>query len=109
MEGQAVRHVHAIDLGSLIRSSSEGRRLDELYGPFVELLEEHDFDPELAGAVRLGREAAESVGVQAARALREVLVDERLSANLVSDMGGVVQRVRLRLTAFTAGVAATTT
>lgn len=73
----------AVDLQTIIGWYWTGALLDELYDTEVELLEEHGFDPELAGAHRRGRHMAELLG-DTTGAVLSILDDDHL-AKLVAD------------------------
>lgn len=66
----------AIDVGTILRAYSEGADLEDLYEHDPALLDRFDFDPLLAGAARLGAEAAVLLDPES----RQVLRSERRSA-----------------------------
>ncbi len=63
----------AIDVGTILRAYSEGAYLEELYEHDAVLLERFEFDPLLAGAARLGAEAAVLLDPASRQVLRSEL------------------------------------
>jgi predicted nucleotidyltransferase len=80
----------AIDLRYILLAYSEGRYLDALYTEHEDLLERNDFDPQLAGAERLGVEAATTIGTTGRAAARTVLHPAEKLARLAAAMGTAV-------------------
>jgi predicted nucleotidyltransferase len=52
----------AVDLKAILCAYHEGRYFEELYAEYGSLLDKHDFDHQLAGAERIGREACALIG-----------------------------------------------
>jgi len=76
--------------------------LDELYDDDPALLVQHGFDPQLAGAARLGREAAATLSQVGQKMILEFLTDDSLTA-LAAAMGGRPGVHRQVLTAYRSG------
>lgn len=94
--------VDAVDLDTIIGWYSVGPFLDEAYAD-VEVLAANGFDPELAGAHRLGVDITSLLGSDAASALDAILTDAAL-ARLANDMPTRVVDHHARLSALRAGV-----
>lgn len=77
----------AIDLKSILLAYHQGGHLDVLYTEHLDTLEKYEFDPALAGAARMGREARFLVAAADHALLHAVLEDDLLRA-LASDMDG---------------------
>lgn len=92
----------AIDLKTIVSAYQEGPYFDELYTAHQELLVRHDFDPLLAGAERIGREAR-SLVASADRAIVTGVLGPALLAALAGDMGGRVDSNRALLAAYKNG------
>ena len=78
----------AIDVGTILRAYSTGAYLEELYERDASLLERFEFDPLLAGAARLGAEAAVLLDPESRRVLRTALAGEGVLDALAARMGG---------------------
>ena len=96
----------AIDLRTILLAYSDGPYLDELYQDWEHVLALHDFDPQLAGAHRLGVDVRHTLGEPIAENCRQIIAaesdrDDRLAA----EMGGSVSRNRLLLDAVRRGAA----
>jgi predicted nucleotidyltransferase len=94
----------AIDLRSILISYSEGAYFDELYTRHVPLLERYDFDPQLAGAHRMGAAARTALDESGASYFTELL--DRACELLPGHMGGPPNRNQELLGAFCAGLSA---
>lgn len=78
----------AIDLRSILRVASEGIHLESLYTEHELILARHDFDPTLAGAERIGRDAGRLLAPADRQAVTSVLGSPELRHTLASDMRG---------------------
>lgn len=94
----------AVDLAEIIGWYASGRLLDELYDTAVALLERYDFDPDLAGAHRLGRHMGEMLGIAAASVLARF--DDHGAGRLAADMPQTVADRSASLNALRQGLAA---
>jgi predicted nucleotidyltransferase len=93
----------AIDLRTILDAYSSGQYLDELYDDDPGLLEQHGFDPLLAGAARLGREAAATLSQVGQKMILEFLTDDDSLTALAAAMGGRPGIHRQVLTAYRSG------
>ncbi|HYU04082.1 MAG TPA: nucleotidyl transferase AbiEii/AbiGii toxin family protein [Jatrophihabitantaceae bacterium] len=96
----------AIDLRTILQTYSDGPYLDRLYDASEHILAAYDFDPQLAGAHRLGVELRNTLGAAIAEDCRQIIAaeadrDDRLAA----EMGGSIEHNRLLLNATSAGAA----
>ncbi|MGH3714790.1 MAG: nucleotidyl transferase AbiEii/AbiGii toxin family protein [Micromonosporaceae bacterium] len=96
------RHDSA-DIAVLLRSYSEDWNLDRLYGDAA-LLEQFDFDAELAGAALLGRDVARLVGTGGGRLVSLLSGDLNGAGLLPYDMPGRTDQNRARRAAFLRGL-----
>lgn len=96
----------AIDLKSIISAYHEGPYLDELYTDHGILMVKHDFDPRLAGAERIGREASTLVAPENLGFVTSLLDSPGQFDLLAADMGGLVRENRSLLTAYRQGFSA---
>ena len=78
----------AIDLRSLLRVASEGRYLEGLYTDHEMILAKNDFDPVLAGAERIGRDAGRLLAAGDREAVTSILDSSDLLHALAADMRG---------------------
>jgi predicted nucleotidyltransferase len=81
----------AVDLLILLRLYGAAGNEDRLYGEEVDLLESSGFDPVLAGARLLGRDAARICGIAATRVVVDrlgALLRRELEGQLLRDAGG---------------------
>jgi predicted nucleotidyltransferase len=95
----------AIDLKSILHAYHEGPYFDELYTEHQPLLDKHGFDPALAGAERIGREANALIAPTDRRVVTDLLRSERILGALAADMGGRVRENRVQLSAYRDGFA----
>jgi predicted nucleotidyltransferase len=95
----------AIDLKSIIYAYHEGPYLDELYTRHQPLVEKHEFDPRLAGADRIGREANALIAPANTRFVTDILDSPAKFDLLAADMGGLVRENRSLLAAYRSGFA----
>jgi predicted nucleotidyltransferase len=93
----------AIDLKTILHAYHQGSYLDELYDNYLGLLEKHDFDPRLAGAERMGKEAILLIAPADRGVVADLLFGEELSSLIVSDMGGQPGENRALLSAYIEG------
>jgi predicted nucleotidyltransferase len=78
-----------VDLRTILLAYHAGPYLDALYEEYVDLLEQHDFDPMAAGAERIGRDAAALISdVDRDVILSTLLLPEDVLDALAADMGG---------------------
>ncbi|HEX5198409.1 MAG TPA: hypothetical protein VFW27_00570 [Actinoplanes sp.] len=95
----------AIDLKSIITAYHEGPYLDQLYVDHQELVELHEFDPRLAGAHRIGREARSLLARENPGFVTALLDSPEQFDLLAADMGGLVRENRSLLLAYSKGFA----
>jgi predicted nucleotidyltransferase len=97
----------AIDLRSILTAYSNGPHLEELYTEWEQVLSHYDFDPELAGAHRVGSEIRQTLGAAMADECCQIIGDEAEGNDrLAAEMAGTVRRNRLLLNATRAGAGA---
>jgi predicted nucleotidyltransferase len=94
----------AIDLRYILLAYSEGRYLDALYTEHEDLVERNDFDPQLAGAERLGVEAGAVIGASGRAAAMTVLRPAERMARLAAAMGTAVAANMTLLAAYARGL-----
>jgi predicted nucleotidyltransferase len=94
----------AVDLKTIIDAYHQGPYLDELYAEHEALLDRYGFDPALAGAERMGREAAALVAVDDRGTATDLLFSPELYDALCADMGGTVRANRALLGAYRDGL-----
>lgn len=95
----------AIDLKTIISAYHEGPNFDELYTQHEDLLEKHDFEPRLAGAERIGREARALMTTDNLGFMTDLLDSPEHFDLLAADMGGRVGENRSLLAAYRHGFA----
>lgn len=95
----------AIDLKTIIYAYHEGPYLDELYTKHQPLVEKHEFDPKLAGADRIGREAKALIAPDNTSFVTDLLDSPEQFDLLAADMGGLVRENRSLLLAYRDGFA----
>ena len=93
----------AVDLRTILLAASRGERFDLLYAEHPDVLERHDFDPELAGCEVLGTAARSIVADDATREVVGLLDEESLVGALSSAPGGDVARTRALVSAYRDG------
>lgn len=97
----------AIDLRSILTAYSNGPHLEELYTEWEQVLSHYDFDPELAGAHRVGSEIRQTLGAAMADECCQIIGEEAEGNDrLAAEMAGTVRRNRLLLNATRAGAGA---
>lgn len=95
----------AIDLKSIINAYHEGPYFDELYTEHVAYLENHGYEPRLAGAERIGREARELIAPENLGFVSGLLDSADRFDLLAADMGGLIRENRSLLAAYRQGFA----
>jgi predicted nucleotidyltransferase len=95
----------AIDLKSIVYAYHEGPYLEQLYVDHQELIETHEFDPKLAGAHRIGREARSLLAPENLGFITALLDSPEQFELLAADMGGSVRENRSMLLAYRKGFA----
>ena len=95
----------AIDLRSIIHAYSQGPYFDQLYADDAHqnYLVQHDYDPILAGASRMGHEASELIAGKTREKIRSLLIEEDFRERLAADMGGLIQTNLELVNAYRAG------
>jgi len=93
----------AIDLRSIIHAYSQGPYFDQLYDAHQNYLVQHDYDPILAGASRMGHEASELIAGNTREKIRSLLNEEDFRERLAADMGGLIQTNLELVNAYRAG------
>jgi len=95
----------AVDLATLLRTYSEGQRLDEIYAERnYALLELYEYDVPLVGAHLLGRDVRNDLGaIVAARCVEMVAEDQQGRQRLGTAMRGDIKDNLLLLDAFMSG------
>jgi len=95
----------AIDLKTILYAYHEGPYFEELYTEHDSLLVKHDYDPVLAGAERIGREADAIIASGNRSVVTDQLFPEELFGTLAAEMGGPVAENRELLSAYRDGFA----
>jgi predicted nucleotidyltransferase len=95
----------AIDLKTIMCAYHEGPHLEELYTSHASLIESHDFDPKLAGAHRIGREARALIARENLGMVTDLLDSSQHFDLLAADMGGLVRENLALLAAYRKGLA----
>ncbi len=95
----------AIDLKTIISAYHEGPYFEQLYTQHEDLIEKHDFDPKLAGADRIGREARALITPDNRGFVTDLLDSPDHFDLLAADMGGLVRENRSLLMAYREGFA----
>jgi predicted nucleotidyltransferase len=99
------RRGRAIDLKTIVHAYHEGPYFDELYAKHQDLIDLHDFDPRLAGAHRIGREASSLIAPESQGLITTLLDSPESFSLLAAGMGGLVQENRSLLSAYRQGFA----
>lgn len=94
----------AIELRTLLTAYNQGAYLEDLYEHHGALLERFDFDPLLAGAARLGAEAAVLLDPDSRRVVRRLLSREGVLEALAVRMGGNARSIAEILDAYLNGL-----
>lgn len=93
----------AIDLRSIIHAYSQGPYFDQLYDDHQEYLVQHDYDPILAGAARMGYEARELIAENSREKILALLNSDDFRERLAADMGGLIRTNLELVDAYRAG------
>ena len=95
----------AVDMRTLLMAYHAGPYFDALYEEHIDLLELHHFDPMIAGAERIGRDASALISDADRTVIRDTLLcDDDVLGALAADMGsGRVSDNRALLEAYRHG------
>ncbi|QOY94780.1 nucleotidyl transferase AbiEii/AbiGii toxin family protein [Massilia sp. UMI-21] len=98
------RDKHASDVLLVLRSYHQAGQFDRLYDEALDLLEQYDYELELAGAALLGSDAQRDIAVDVLAQVRQVFASERIldkfTVQMMKGYPGTVARARRLMQAF---------